>query len=85
MTFPILSPERSSLIPVIATLLQFNTKELSEVQTALKDPYNNNRQIKEIKRNLHSAAGESNEKLKSPHRDETAGLHLHLTSESQSV
>eukprot|EP00595_Chromulina_sp_UTEXLB2642_P001288 CAMPEP_0196768294 /NCGR_PEP_ID=MMETSP1095-20130614/42571_1 /TAXON_ID=96789 ORGANISM="Chromulina nebulosa, Strain UTEXLB2642" /NCGR_SAMPLE_ID=MMETSP1095 /ASSEMBLY_ACC=CAM_ASM_000446 /LENGTH=354 /DNA_ID=CAMNT_0042137661 /DNA_START=977 /DNA_END=2038 /DNA_ORIENTATION=- len=38
MTFPISSPERLSLIPVLATLLQFNSKEISEVDKAAKDP-----------------------------------------------
>ena len=32
MTYPIQSPERSALIPVIATLLQFNTEELKEIR-----------------------------------------------------
>eukprot|EP01035_Chromulina_nebulosa_P018385 gene18385-24084_t len=56
MTFPIASPERLSLIPVLATLLQFNSKEISEVDKAAKDPNWNTRPVKEIKRSLHRAS-----------------------------
>jgi GRIP domain len=32
MSFPLQSPEKVSLVPVIATLLQFNAKELEQVR-----------------------------------------------------
>ena len=35
MSFPLQSPEKVSLVPVIATLLQFNAKELEQVCTIL--------------------------------------------------
>ena len=56
MTFPLNSPERASLIPVISTLLQFNAKELVEVDRAAKDPAWNSRPVKEIKRSLDKAS-----------------------------
>jgi hypothetical protein len=60
MTFPIAAPERMSLVPVIATLLQFNPKELIEVEKSSKDPAWNSRPVKEIKRSLNRASGLSN-------------------------
>ena len=32
MTFPLQSPEKASLVPVIAMLLQFNSKEMEQVR-----------------------------------------------------
>lgn len=56
MTFPINSPERMSLVPVIATLLQFNPKEIVEVDKSSKDPNWSKRPVKEIRRSLHKAS-----------------------------
>jgi hypothetical protein len=56
MTFPVTSPERISLIPVIATLLQFNPKEIVEVDKVAKDPNSNTRPVKEIRRSLQNAS-----------------------------
>ena len=39
MALPVQSSERSSLVPVIATLLQFNRRELVEVQKTMHNPY----------------------------------------------
>jgi hypothetical protein len=36
MSFPVSSPERTSLVPVIAMLLQFNAKELRLVRPPFK-------------------------------------------------
>jgi len=38
MTFPIQAPERLSLVPVIAMLLQFSTLELAEAEKAIRNP-----------------------------------------------
>ena len=38
MSFPAQSPERQSLVPVIAMLLQFSPREKQEVDRALRDP-----------------------------------------------
>ena len=35
MSFPLQSPEKVSLVPVIATLLQFNAKELEQVRVTV--------------------------------------------------
>ncbi len=59
MTFPINAPERMSLIPVISTLLQFNPKEIIEVDKSAKDPSWSSRPVKEIKRSLHKASSYS--------------------------
>ena len=56
MTFPISSPERMSLVPVISMLLQFNPKEVIEVDKATKDPNWSMRPVKEIKRSLQTAS-----------------------------
>ena len=50
MKLPIAAPERMSLVPVIATLLQFNKKELSEAEGAMKSPMWNSLPVKEVKR-----------------------------------
>lgn len=60
MTFPVNSPERSSLIPVISTLLQFNDKELAEVDKAVKDPNWSTRHVREIKKSVDKAAISTN-------------------------
>jgi hypothetical protein len=36
MSFPVQAPERVSLVPVIAMLLQFNGKELAQVIMIIK-------------------------------------------------
>lgn len=59
MTFPINAPERMSLIPVISTLLQFNPKEMVEVDKSAKDPNWSSRPVKEIKRSLSKASSYS--------------------------
>ena len=56
MTFPTHSPEQLSLIPVIATLLQFNPKENDEVDKASKETVWNRRPVKEIKKSLQRAS-----------------------------
>lgn len=57
MSFPMQSPERISLVPVIAMLLQFNSKELAEAEQSLKDSlWSTARPVKEVKRNLMKAA-----------------------------
>ena len=50
MKLPIAAPERMSLVPVIATLLQFNKKELTEAEGAMKSPMWNSLPVKEVKR-----------------------------------
>ena len=51
MKLPIAAPERMSLVPVIATLLEFNKKELSEAEGAMKAPSMwNSLPVKEVKR-----------------------------------
>ncbi len=59
MTFPIHAPERISLTPVLAMLLQFNLKEREEVEKAARDPTAAGRPVKEIKRSLHKASSSS--------------------------
>jgi hypothetical protein len=57
MTFPACT-ERTQLIPVISTLLQFNDKELIEVQKSTTDGVlwnSNTRPIIEIKKSLRNA------------------------------
>jgi len=49
MTFPVQAPERLSLVPVIAVLLQFSVTELSEAENALKHPVWEPRAPKEVK------------------------------------
>jgi hypothetical protein len=56
MSFPVQSPERSSLVPVIAMLLQFNVRELAQAENALKEPIWSQRPVKEIKRALQKAS-----------------------------
>ena len=57
MTFPIQSPERASLVPVIATLLQFNSKEINEIEKSMKDAVSwNARPVKEIKKSIQRAS-----------------------------
>lgn len=50
MKLPMAAPERMSLVPVIATLLQFNNKELTEATNAMKAPSWNSLPVKEVKR-----------------------------------
>lgn len=50
MTFPCHSQEQNTLIPVISTLLQFNSKECNEIMSSHSGLANPVRQIKEIKR-----------------------------------
>ena len=60
MTFPI-CPERTQLIPVISTLLQFNDKELTEVQKSTQDSmWTSNRPVIEIKKSLRNASNSRN-------------------------
>jgi hypothetical protein len=56
MSFPVQAPERASLVPVIAMLLQFNVKELAQVEKALKEPFFSQRPVKEVKRALSRAS-----------------------------
>lgn len=50
MKLPVTAPERMSLVPVIATLLQFNKTELGEAEGALKAPVWSSLPVKEVKR-----------------------------------
>lgn len=50
MTLSAQSSERQALVPVLAMLLQFNAKEMAEVQKALKDPNYGMKPVKEVKR-----------------------------------
>jgi hypothetical protein len=50
MTFPINSSERNGLIPVLAMLLQFSSKEMMEIQKSVREPIFGNRPAKEVKR-----------------------------------
>ena len=59
MSFPVQCPERSSLVPVIAMLLQFNTKEFAQAEKALKEPIWGQRPVTEVKRALHKASSSS--------------------------
>ena len=59
MSFPVQCPERSSLVPVIAMLLQFNTKEFAHAEKALKEPIWGQRPVTEVKRALHKASSSS--------------------------
>ena len=56
MSFPVQAPERGSLVPVIAMLLQFNVKEVQQVEKALHEPIWNQRPVKEVKRALSKAS-----------------------------
>ena len=58
MVFPVASTERMQLVPVIATLLQFNQSELAEVERSGKEPLfgMGSRPVVEIKRSLTRAA-----------------------------
>lgn len=57
MTFPVTSPERQQLVPVIAALLQLNPKEITEVDKSAKEPiWAASRPVIEIKRSLKQAA-----------------------------
>lgn len=56
MSFPVQAPERGSLVPVIAMLLQFNVRELAEAEKALREPIWSTRPVKEVKRSLTRAA-----------------------------
>jgi len=56
MSFPVQAPERGSLVPVIAMLLQFNVKEVAQVEKALTEPIWNQRPVKEVKRALSKAS-----------------------------
>ena len=53
MSFPVQAPERGSLVPVIAMLLQFNVKEVNMVESALKEPVWGQIPVKEVKRALN--------------------------------
>ena len=53
MSFPVQAPERGSLVPVIAMLLQFNVKEVNMVESALKEPVWGQIPVKEVKRQLN--------------------------------
>jgi hypothetical protein len=67
MSFPMQSPERISLVPVIAMLLQFNSKELAEAEQSLKDSlWSTARPVKEVKRNLMKASYTSSTSLTYP-------------------
>ena len=55
MTFPVNSPERNSLVPVLAMLLQFDSKELAEVDESRGASFWGSRPVKEVKRNLRVA------------------------------
>jgi hypothetical protein len=60
MTFPITSTERASLVPVIGMLLQFNAKEMGEVDKSQRVPIFGTRPVKEVKRSLTRAANGTN-------------------------
>jgi hypothetical protein len=48
MTFPLAAPERLSLVPVIATLLQFTKAELKEASASAQNPNWASRTVKEM-------------------------------------
>jgi hypothetical protein len=50
MTLSAQTSERQALVPVLAMLLQFNAKEMMEVQKAMKDPNYGVKPVKEVKR-----------------------------------
>lgn len=56
MKLPIAAPERMSLVPVIATILQFSKSELTEAEGAMKMPVWASLPVKEVK---HLKAGGS--------------------------
>jgi hypothetical protein len=59
MVFPVASDERQQLVPVLATLLQFNPKEVAEVEKSAQEAawlISNPRQVIEIKRSLKNAS-----------------------------
>ncbi len=72
MTLSAQSSERQALVPVLAMLLQFNAKEMGEVQKALKDPNYGLKPVKEVKRvdfsNLFSFGSTSTSEPASPAR-----------------
>ena len=55
MTFPVSSPERNSLVPVLAMLLQFNGKEMAEINKSQGGSLWGARPVKEVKRSLRAA------------------------------
>lgn len=50
MMLPMAAPERMSLVPVIATLLQFSTGELIQVENSMRSPVWTTLPVKEVKR-----------------------------------
>jgi len=59
MTLPMQSSEKMSLVPVIATLLQFNPKELSAVLKSDRQPVWGSKPAKEVKRFISVAKSSS--------------------------
>jgi len=55
MKLPMAAPERMSLVPVIATLLQFSSGELAEAEGAMKAPMWTSLPVKEVKRSFFSS------------------------------
>lgn len=73
MVFPVASDERQQLTPVLATLLQFNPKEVAEVEKSAKEAawlISNPRPVIEIKRSLKNASRSSGASA-SPYDDES--------------
>ena len=50
MKLPVSAPERTSLVPVISTILQFSKSEIDEAESALKTPVWASLPVKEVKR-----------------------------------
>jgi hypothetical protein len=60
MTFPVGCVERQQLVPVIATLLQFDPKELLEAQRGTREPgWGASLPVVEIKRSSKKASEHS--------------------------
>ena len=60
MRLPIAAPERTSLVPVIATVLQFSRSELEEAENAMKTPVWSTLPVKEVKRMALSPTPKNN-------------------------
>lgn len=60
MTFPMQSSEKLALVPVIAMLLQFTPKEMTDVQRSIRDPLFGTRAVKEVKKIDFSGATRNN-------------------------
>lgn len=63
MSFPPASPERNSLVPVLALLLQFSPTELKTAEEASRSPSWTPRPVKEVKISVRNGEKSSSKPL----------------------